>query len=376
MSRPVRIILWTFAIIVGLVCFVLVLPSLLGSLMGILLIFAIVDFTSRRYRNSVRNFNSALRAICHHDGAIEKVALAFSRSGPLSGPCYEYARRLMVGDDPLDAAIAARVPLQLQTAIAMQRPQQEADPVDHEERTENELALVDATMMPAYGQFIYLTITALVTCNVLAFMSIFILPTMEAMFDEFYGTELPYQWMFSTGPAVGILVLLTVIGIVIIPLLNRGHLLGVRLPRWIPTMPRLAVRKAEILNGLADGVEAGWPLGRTLALGHAVSTRSLERHSLYHAMHMIQQGIQPLEAMRRTGWIDHDEEAWLHGTPPQRAADLLRSIASQTIRDARSNLRWLMAVFFPVLILMLGSAVAAFSYGFFANLTKLISDLA
>jgi hypothetical protein len=112
-----------------------------------------------------------------------------------------------------------------------------------------------------------------------------------------------------------------------------------------------------------------------LAVGHSISTRSLERRSLDQAMRMIEQGFDPVESIRATGWIDSREAAWLRGAPPQRAAELFRVIADQGIRDARSNLRWMMAIFFPVLVLLLGCAVLAYAFGFFATLTRLIHGL-
>lgn len=376
MSRPTRIAIWIVASIVCLGLFLWFMPSLIGTLMAVLLVFAVADYSSRRYRNTVRTFNSALRAVGTRQGAIGKVAIAFSRSGPLSGPCYEYARRLMMGEDPIEAAAVARVPLQLGTAIALMSPQSaKPERSSYERRVETELALVDTTIMPVYGQFIYLAATAMVTCTVLGFISVFIVPTMEAMFEEFNLREFPFKWLFNTAPALWILFLLGLVAMVIVPVLNRGHLLGLRLPRWIPRMPRLAEREGEILHGLADTIDAGWPMGRGLAVGHTISTRAFERNSLDRAMQLIERGVEPATAMYRTGWMDADEAAWLSGASPQRSAELLRTIADQNIRDARSNLRWMMAVFFPTLILLLGLSVFAFAYGLFATLVELIHGL-
>jgi type II secretory pathway component PulF len=196
------------------------------------------------------------------------------------------------------------------------------------------------------------------------------------MLLEFNSTELPFRWLFSTAPAIWILFFLTFIAVVAVPLLNRGHLFGLRLPRWVPTMPRLAERKADVLHGLADGVEAGWPIGRALAVGHSIATRSLERRSLDYAMRLIEQGLDPVEAIRRSGWIEPEEASWLSGTSPKRMAELLRSIARQDVRDARANLRWLMAMLFPLLVVLLGLCVMAYAFGFFAIMSELINGIA
>ena len=89
-------------------------------------------------------------------------------------------------------------------------------------------------------------------------------------------------------------------------------------------------------------------------------------------MRLIERGVEPIEAIRKSGWIDADEAAWLIGTSPQRSSQLLRTIADQGIRDSRSNLRWMMAIFFPLLVILLGCTVLAYAFGFFSALTELI----
>lgn len=286
-----------------------------------------------------------------------------------------------MGESPIDAAVMSGVPLQLQTAIALQTPDRtetESGAADEYQYGEaSDLVMVDTMMMPAYGQFLYLTMTALVTCGVLGFVGVFILPTMEVMLEEFFGeSELPFGYLFSTAPAAAILFLLAFIAVIFVPLLNRGHIVGIRLPAWVPAMPRFAERKAEVLNGLADGIDAGWPIGRSLAVGHSISTQGLERRSLDRAMRLIEQGVDPMESIRCAGWIESDEVAWLQESSPARTAQLLRTIADQGIRDARSNLRWMMAIFFPVLVILLGCSVLAYAFGFFSILLRLINGLA
>ena len=78
-------VFWIFALIFAFFGFLLLLPSLFGALMVVLLVFAVIDYSSRRYRNAVKTFNASVRAVCHHEGAVSKIALAFSKSGPLSG---------------------------------------------------------------------------------------------------------------------------------------------------------------------------------------------------------------------------------------------------------------------------------------------------
>ncbi len=374
MNETGKLILCIVVVLCLIAVFVFVMPSLIGLLMGVILVFAFFDLAARRYRIAVRTFNSAVRALSHHDGAVGKVAVAFSRSGPLSGPCYEYARRLMIGENPIDAAAMSGVPLQLSTAVAL-----EARPgADRAERTDDfrefELLIRDSGSMPAYGQLVYLTMTACVTCFVLTYLGAFIVPKIERVFEEF-GVGGQYKTLLSGTPAIWILVTVGVVVLVMIPILRRGHLFGVRLHPWLPMMPSSAERKAETLRGLADAIDAGWPMGRALAIGHAISMRRDERRSLEAAMQLIGQGLAPAVAIHRAGWISNDEQSWFTDASPRRTAELLRVIAEQSVRDARSDLRWAISIFFPVGILMLGVAVLTYAYGFFGGLMELVREL-
>jgi hypothetical protein len=272
MSRSTRTLLWACAIIVAFVSILVLLPSLLGILLVMLLVFALFDLAGGRYRMSVRTLNTSLRAVCHQEGAIEKVAVAFSRSGPVSGPCSEYAQRLSAGEEAVSAAISSGIPLQLSTAIALttshpdsERPARDDEDEQYESSISSiasELEVLDSTRMPVYGQFVYLTITAIVTCLVMAFMAIFFVPTIDSMLDEF-GISAPVRRVFDYAPAIWLLLMLGVLLMIGIPILSRIRWFGLR-PKWMPMTPSLAQRRAELLVGLADGIDSGWPIGRTL----------------------------------------------------------------------------------------------------------------
>ncbi len=382
MGRTARVLLWIVVLLVVAIAALALLPSLLGSLMLALLVFALIDLAARRYRSGVRTLNSSLRAVSDQEGAIERVAIAFSRSGSLSGPCYEYARRLIAGEDAVEAAISSGVPLQLSTAISLYSAAEpgrkelahHAEVGSSPSYMARELAMTESASMPVYGQFVYLMATALLTCLVMAFMGTFIMPTMEVMFEEF-GMTMPLQGVFKAAPAVWVLVLLGFLMVICVPALNRLRWLGLRLPRWIPLTPKMAERRADMLVGLADGIDAGWPLGRTMALGHAISQSGMERRGLESAMRLVQQGIDPIEAICRIGWLDSKEAAWLSKASPQRAAQLLRDFAAQSVRDARENARWIMAILFPAVVIILGAIVLLYAVAFFGALTTLTNGL-
>lgn len=378
MSRTFRIIVWLLVTLLTLLCFVVLLPSLFGLVMVTLLVFFILDFATRRKRNSAKAFNSTLRSVCRHDGAITKVAVAFSRSGPLRGPCYEFARRLMMGQDPLEAAARARVPLTLETAVALSSPAAALIERTTSRRSDEDRfsdSTDDESLMSGYGQLMYLVMTAAITCVVFSFMGLFVVPTLEQMFDEF-GMDLRNRRMLSPQPAYWILFLLCFIVLIAIPLMSRGTLFGFRFPRWFPATPRLAQQKSDVLCGLADAIDHGWPMGRALAVGHMISIRKQERQLLQYAMELIEQGQSPAQAIRQAGWIDAHDAAWLDGASPQRTAELLRTIADQSIRDSHSRMRWLMSLLFPGLVILIAAAVLTYAFGFFSTLFQLIEALA
>lgn len=381
MSRTLRYIVWTLLTLLTLLCFVVLLPSLFGLVMVTLLAYSLLDFATRRKRNAAKAFNSTLRAVCRHDGAITKVALAFSRWA-LRGPCYEFSRRLMMGQDPLEAASRSRVPLTLETAVAMQSPSTNRSKSLDQNRIlslgydSDAFSIVDEqSQTPAYGQFVYLILTAVITCVVFSFMSLFVVPTIDVMFDEF-GMNLPNRSMLSAKPAYWILFILCFVVIVAVPVMSRGTLLGIRFPNWFPMTPWLAQHKADVLSGLADAIEHGWPMGRVLAVGHMISIRMHERRSLQHAMELIEQGQSSAMAIHRAGWIDSTEAAWLEGASPPRTAQLLRTIADQTVRHSNSNMRWLMSLLFPAVVIVIGGAVLMFAHAFFSALFALIGGMA
>jgi hypothetical protein len=362
---------WGFAfapLIVLVIALLIVLPSLLSLLLCAILVVACIETVVQQRRSVVRDMNSAFQAVCHKEGGIEKVALAFSRGGPLRGPSYEYARRLMSGENPVDAAVASRIPLQLGTAVAMESPRG-VDTTLSRIAAETDFLDRDTALMPVYAQLIYLVGTAAVACLVLSFVGVFVIPTFEHLWSEF-GVDVRYEWLLSRTPSALILAFVVFTVLVAVPILNSGRIFGLQL-RWLPLLPSAARSKAEMLRGFADAVDSGWPLGRAMAVGHTITLRYDRRRRLEVAMQMIEQGQPAHAALVRGGWITAQQQQWFVGASPRRTADLMRVIADQCVRDAATNLQWLMSLFFPAVVIMIGMATLAYAFGFFAALMGL-----
>ena len=359
-------------LIVLVIALLIAVPSLLSLLLCAILVVACIEMLVQRRRTVVRDMNSALQAVCHKEGGIEKVALAFSRGGPLRGPSYEYARRMMSGENPVDAAVASRIPLQLGTAVAMESPRN-VDTLLSRVTADDDYLDRDTASMPVYAQLIYLVGTAVVACLVLSFVGVMVVPTFEQMWYEF-GVDMRYEWLLSRTPSVLILAFVVFTVVIAVPILSSGRIFGLQLP-WLPVLPSAARRKAEMLRGFADAVDSGWPIGRALAVGHTISLRYHQRRRLEVAMQMIEQGQPTHSALVGGGWITAQQEQWFDGASPRRTADLMRVIADQCIRDAAANVQWLMSIFFPAVVIMIGMATLAYAFGFFAALMGLFVGL-
>lgn len=356
--------------------FVFAIPSLIGFLLTCLIIAAAYDLFMRRQRLAARSLNLALRAACHRKASISKIATAFARYGPLRGPCYEYARRLMVGEDPVHAAAASRVPLQLGTAVAMSTTSQAAQ-VASQDDVDQPYSSAGSSALPAYSQILYLTMAATITCVVLTFVTVSILPGIEQMIQEFGVTMEPYEWLIvGTTPTWIAITVMVLILLMMIPILARTDHFTIPILNAFRLSPLAAQSRADILEGLADATEAGMPLSRAIEIAGQISLKSNQRWSFQNASHLIQQGASAADALYQNGWINGEEVIWLRDAPPLRFAQLLRHFGRQGIRDAQANLQWLMGILFPVMVVLLGIAVLSYAYGFLGTIMQLITLLA
>ena len=390
MSRAIRLLLWIIAFIFLGLTFVILLPSLMGLVITMMLIFGVSDFISLRRTATTDAFNSVLRTVVDNGGDMTAVAVAFSQSGPISAQAYEFARRLMMGQDPLEAAARSRIPLQLSTAVAMQTGEDgktsgiTVRPIDAplspiSQKPDKPINLdsirfLGASSTAIQGRLLYLFVTASVTVAVVSFMGAFIKPSLEQMYEEF-GINTKFFDQMSAGPAV--LVYFLIVGLILVfILLSRDGFLGIALPTWVPTMPRLAARKAELLHGLADAVDAGWPMGRALAVAHTISIDQIERRRLQQSMEWIEQGRSPAQAIRWAGYIQAKDVAWIEDAPATRLASLLRVVADRRVRDSVFNLGWIISIVFPVLVLILAAVITVYCHGFLSGLYYMVRSLA
>ena len=367
LSFRVKITIWTTAVVAALAVFGYFVPSLLGLLICLLLFISVANVLAQRKRYKKRVVNNAVRAVCRREGGLSQLATAFARTGPLRGECYEFARRLMQGQQPLQAAARSRIPLQLGTAVALSSPQQL--PADNVVSLESELHQDDT--LPPDSQLMYLMFASVVTLAMLTFTNIFIVPTILQLMDEF-GLRIPQQWLLvGFTPTWFLTVLGAILVLSVSVLVLAGRVLGWQ-PRWVPLMPAAAESRSQILYGVADALEQGLSFEEAFKLGNDISLHRREGKAYFLASRHVRAGVDPVQAMRNVGWVSRSEQEWLTDAPPPRTAQLLRHFGDRRVADANANMKWLMSVLFPAIVVILGVGIFLYAFGFMTALGSLV----
>ncbi len=371
MSRSASLALQISISIIVTLLLLFLAPTPIGILMIVILLFAINDFVNRRRRLAIDSFNRLLHDVAKNGGSIENVASAFSRSGSLKYECAQFFHRLRAGQEPLQAAEASDLPLSFSTAVVMTTAasgQKSPHSLDQDSATRMDNDYREG--IPVYGQFIYLIGSLLMLLFVLMFFHLFITPTIGKMLEEF-GIEDRYAWLMKSMGSSWLVFGIVGLGGFLISLL----VLRIFFPTRNFFSPKQADRRASILRGFAEAIEVGIPYSRAVEIGHAVSLRAAQRSRMREASYRLERGQSFASTMNRVGWLSEREANWIENASPKRTTELLRLIADETVRDASANLRWLMGIFYPVAILLLGASVMAYGFAFFHSLNSLILGL-
>jgi len=356
---------------VALVALVVFWPSMILFFLAIFATVFYLDIRTRQRRNYVSSLNSALRIVSQTGVPMGTAAQAFSKSGPLRRQCEDYTKRLASGEDPLDAAVASQLPLEISTAISMQMPGNGIKAPPYRQQTHRDTTARRTQTLSISCQFFYLTFVCLFSVAALAFFSQFIIPQLHSIYAEFGRASLVKVSPLPNGLVLTVLSLLSLFLIFLPIFLSYG--LGLRfLPKhWIPLLPYQAKPNADALTAIAEGVDAGWPLQKIVFLGQKIS-RGQQKLSFTKAVESIESGENSTNAIKNAGWISVNEAAWLDGTPPQRMTQLMRTISRQNLQTADANVNWLVALLFPTVVLLIAAIIAPIAYAFFSNLYILI----
>lgn len=363
----------TIAFIMAICCLTVVLKSIFGLLFSVIVILFYCENRARRRRNYVKSFNSAVRTTVQISGPLGRIAKAFANSGPLREQCANFEHRLAAGEETLDAAVASKLPLEIETAMALAFPDDQQQAIPQRRSVIRSAAQSQSNLSTACQLYYLIFITmAIFICTL--FYDSFIAPMLQSIANDFarnHGERL------IAGNAQAIRIIASAIGLGVISTYLALILdLAPRLASfsWMPLLPRAAERRAATLEGIATAIDIGCPIETFCQLGQKVSPGS--QHKPFSlALNSIENGNSNASAIAKAGWIDESERAWIEGAPPQRAADIFRTIAQQSTRRADSNLSWLMAILFPLMLLILAATIAPFATAFFSDIYGLTKGL-
>lgn len=347
--------------------------SVFGIFLSVFLVLCYAHVFAARRRNYIKNFNSALRTTIRINGRIHQTAEAFSHSGPIRSQCGNFARRLTAGEAPFDAAITSRVPLEIETAMALSLPEG-ALQLDSNHHPEHETTRQKLNSLSISSQLFYLIIICFTLIVFSSFYTLFIEPVLMSLMADLPMTETPQptsrttaalqMTAFLVGSAAFCFYLVAIVGL-------APKILTLS---WMPLLPIAATRKSAILTGIAATIENRFSLDAFCQVGRKTFYGS-RRRQFEKALREIENGYTDANVIYRAGWINASDHAWLEGATPTRQAEILRNISRQNIRHADGNLNWIMAIAYPAAILCLAAAAAPFAASFFSQLTHMIYEI-
>ena len=79
-------------------------------------------------------------------------------------------------------------------------------------------------------------------------------------------------------------------------------------------LPHRANRKAEVLNGFADAIDAGMPLDQAIRIGHSISRWASQRNEMHQAFVRLEFGHSIAAVMQQAKWLTATEAKCDFGT--------------------------------------------------------------
>ena len=240
----------------------------------------------------------------------------------------------------------------------------------------------DDTLGSVLSKFFYLSCILFVLVSVVTFMMIKIVPTFEAMFEEF-ELELPA----ITRLLITVVSFVVTNGFVMIPLIAAlavfamvGILLYIGVP--IQSLPFVRyvispVDSVTVLHCLAIAVEQRQPIPDNLSLLSGLAQSPRSRRRLGKAVRKIENGMHWTDAIERAGFVSHAQNAVLRAA--ERAGNLawaLNEVADSTIRRSAQRIQAMVNFLFPICVVGFGLCVLFIAVGLMLPLFSLVSGLA
>lgn len=298
--------------------------------------------------------------------------------------CRDFAHRLRSGQLPEDAIRQSRIPLGVDAALAMRLgPAAKTElhaaklgRTNSTEASETELA-ASWVSWPIMSQLSYLMFLICLLIITSTFMSLFILPTISKMLEEFdIQPIVPDSVRTTFASIVSALLILVVIWLIMIFLSAvTGSRILLRITPWFGDWLRTRNRYRG-LKAIASGVAMGRPIAEVLELSRRTSPARWIRSRSKLAYKKVVAGQEVALALRKSGWLSGPEAAWVEASIPSgNLAQTLDWIASSIRR--RYELKWRVRVAWlaPLVLTLIGAMVTLLAYFMFGSLVQIINTL-
>ncbi|MGB0762076.1 MAG: hypothetical protein ACPGPS_21185, partial [Rubripirellula sp.] len=223
--------------------------SFVGLLISFFSALFYAHFVAAKRRNYINNFNSALRTTIQINGQIQDTAVAFSKSGPLRTKCTGFARRLTAGEEPFSAAWLSRLPLEIETAMALSLPETAVQP-EPKRVTARQTTTRQNNNLSVASQLFYLILVCFAVFAASIFFETFIAPVLDSLLEEsaIQTRGATRDWAVHCMAFVALAIGFGSMCFYLVAIL--GFLPALLAPSWIPLLPVKAARKSAILAGV------------------------------------------------------------------------------------------------------------------------------
>ncbi len=370
----------------GFACFfasLALLPMNIGLVFSLALtsmwVYAIVLYR----REAAATLCEAIQTVCRTQGSLAALTRDFGWGDAtlLGARCRAFAAGLERGADPVPLARWMRLPLDMETLLFLQHRHQAAWKSPRAAVAGQPTLSIgsQASGWPAGTQLAYLLGILLSSGLVIVFVSQFVMPSIQEMLLEFEIELASWQerWFsaFQWVPPVLVLVVVLWGGLAFLFWITDWNHLLMLLPISGPLIH--ARRRAACLRGVAAAIDAGCESSQALQLTSAATTNRGQQVRLTKALAIAQRGATLGDALCRSGIAPGPTAAWIESAVQTgRVADTLRTLADDLLRRSQLRADTVMAVLFPVGILLCGAFVLSFSYLLLHALTALIHGLA
>lgn len=369
------------------------LPFGFGLPFALLLISQWVAYLWIRRRDAVLAFQDALRCLPANPVVIADLALTEGWDNPslLGTRLRAFAEGIYRGANPLQLAQRLRLPLDPAALLQLEQPSPTPSPsappsaapiatgppprLASDQIKQRQWQL---NQWPISTQALYIWGVWIVAIAMFNFIAILILPTLQAIADEFaiethyldriwivYGVFLPATWLIAVWVATTTPLFL----------LTKSRWLSYLFP--VSGTRKRHQQQALVLQSLGMAFEQGGETTGILEQVAAVSRGFGIRPRLRAAAAACRRGVELPAALQKARLINRPQAGWLAmAMQTDRCGVALRGIANEIDRISLLRYRVALSIIFPILIVTAGVLIAGLGFLVLGILATLILELA